>query len=119
MRTATVGRMVPFPALHTHWVGHSTAVATLVQLPPLQAGAEPIPAKEGACECGRARQKECGRWDAPSYAKEAEGDDEFTVREARGQLLDRARTCQQSRAERATVSENWEQKSTRVLRFSA
>ena len=97
--------MVPFPALHTHWVGHSTAVATLVQLPPLQAGAEPIPAKEGACEHDRARQDECGRWDAPSYAKEAEGDEEFTVREGRGQLLNRARTCQQRRAERATVSD--------------
>ena len=42
----------------------------LVQLPPLPAGAEPIPAKEGACERGRARKDECGRWDAPSYAKE-------------------------------------------------
>ena len=95
-----MGRMVPFPALHTHWVGHSTAVATLVQLPPLQAGAEPIPARKGACERGRTRQEECERWDAPAYAKEAEGNDTFTVREGRGQLLDQARTCQQRHAER-------------------
>ena len=111
--------MVPFPALLTHWVGHSTAVATLVQLPLLQAGAEPIPAKEGACERDRARQDECGRWDAPSYAQEAEGDDTFTVCEARGQLLARARTCQRKPAERATVSENWGQFLTRILRFAA
>ena len=105
MPQAMPGRMAPFPALHAHEVGHSTAAITLVQLPPLPAGAEPIPAKEGACERGRARKDECGRWDAPSYAKEAEGDEEFSVREACGQLLSRARTCQEMRAERATVSE--------------